>query len=86
MALICKSGGKECVKCGECLGVREAESFGSCAVCGRPLKEEESFFHKHFYFVCRLCYESIISQREEENALTEKKGKRINGENRIYRY
>ena len=86
MALICKSGGKECVGCGECFGESEAESLGSCAICGRAINENEFFFHKYFYILCRGCYDSVMLQREEENALTEKKGKRINGENRIYRY
>ena len=85
MALICKSGGKACIGCGECVGQREAESLVSCAVCGRSLKESESFFHKYFYILCRGCYESVTIQREEESVLKEMKGKRINGENRIYR-
>ena len=86
MALICKSGGKECEGCGECFGVREAESLESCAICGLAQKGNEIFFHRYFYILCRGCYESVTLQREEENALKAKKGKRINGENRIYRY
>ena len=86
MALICKSGGKECDGCGECFGDSKEESLGSCSVCGLALKENESFFYRYFYMLCRRCYESVTLQRKEENALTEKKGKRINGENRIYRY
>ena len=86
MALVCKSGGKECVGCGECVSQNEDEFFGSCPVCGRLLKDEDGFSDKYFHFLCCAYHVGISVIGEGKSADTEKKGKRTNGENRIYRY
>ena len=86
MASICKSGGKECVDCGECFYCSEDDVLGSCAICGRLLTEKEGFFYQYFHFICRTCYENVSSLIDAKGVSNEKKGKNLNGENRNYRY
>ena len=60
MALICKSGAKECTSCRLCF------SATVCEICGKRIPDGRIYYELPGALVCSDCIESIVVEKDTE--------------------